>query len=314
MHTPAGYEVVNGVFRPTDWMAVIFNPSFPYRLAHMLAAAFLATCLIIGGTGAYYLLKRKSVEHGRVMVGMAVGLLALLAPAQLVIGDLHGLNTIEHQPRKVAAMEGHWETKQGAPLILFGVPDPEREMNHFEIAIPKLGSMILTHEWDGEVQGLKDWAAEDRPNVPIVFYSFRIMVGIGLVMIALGLIGAVLAWRGRLFQTRWFLRAQTLAMPLGFVAVLAGWFVTEVGRQPFIVQGLMRTNESASPLSGGSVAATLALFAVVYAIVFGTGLFYMIRLGLKGPAVDQGDTPEPQLLGTPKRPLSAVGEPLGPAE
>jgi cytochrome d ubiquinol oxidase subunit I len=309
MQTPAGFEMVDGKFIPTDWMEIVFNPSFPYRFAHMVMAAFLSTALVIGGVGAWYLLRRKSVEHGRVMVAMAVGLLAVLAPAQLVVGDMHGLNTLEHQPRKVAAMEGHWESKAGAPLILFAIPDQDEQTNHFELGIPKLGSMILTHEWDGEIQGLKEWAPEDQPNVPIVFYSFRIMVAIGFLMIAIGLGGAFLAWRRRLFDSRWFLRIQTLAIPLGFVAVLAGWFVTEVGRQPYIVYGLMRTSEAISPVAAGSIFVTLALFVVVYGVIFGAGVFYMIRLARKGPHADQNGTAEPGHA-HPKRPLSAVNDPL----
>ena len=309
MQTPAGYEIVNGKFIPTDWWAIIFNPSFPYRFLHMVMAAFLSTALVVGGVGAWYLLKRKSVQHGRVMVGMAVGLLAILAPAQLMVGDMHGLNTLEHQPRKVAAMEGHWHTVEGAPLILFAIPDQADQTNHFEIGIPKLGSMILTHDWNGEVKGLSEWAHEDQPPVGIVFYSFRIMVAIGFLMIAIGLGGAFLAWRRRLFDSRWFLRVQSLAIPLGFIAVLAGWFVTEVGRQPFVVYGAMRTSEAVSPVAGGSVAVTLALFVVVYGIIFGAGVFYMVRLAMKGPHADQGGTPEPAYA-HPKRPLSAVNEPM----
>jgi cytochrome d ubiquinol oxidase subunit I len=312
MQTPAGFEMADGKFIPTDWWAIVFNPSFPYRLAHMLLAAFLSTALVIGGTGAWYLLKRKSVEHGRIMAGMAIGLLAILAPAQLVVGDLHGLNTLEHQPRKVAAMEGHWETKQGAPLILFALPDQDAQTNHYEIGIPKLGSMILTHDWNGEVKGLAEWAPENQPNVPIVFWSFRIMVAIGFVMIGLGLGGALLAWRRRLFTSAWFLRAQALSIPLGFIAVLAGWFVTEVGRQPYIVYGLMRTSEAVSPIPASSVAITLALFVVVYGIIFGAGVFYMVRLAMRGPHQDQHGGPEPSHA-HPKRPLSAVGEPIASA-
>ncbi|SDG51419.1 cytochrome bd-I ubiquinol oxidase subunit 1 apoprotein [Limimonas halophila] len=311
MQTPAGFELRNGVFYPEDWLAIIFNPSFPYRFVHMLFAAFLSTALVIGGVGAWYLLKRKSVQHGRIMSAMAVGLLAVMAPAQLIVGDLHGLNTQEHQPRKVAAMEGHWESKAGAPLILFAVPDQEAQTNHFEIGIPYLGSMILKHSWTGEVTGLKEWAPEDQPSVGWVFYSFRIMVAIGLVMIALGLIGAFLLWRGKLFQSRRFLRAQASAIPLGFIAVLTGWIVTEVGRQPYIVHGIMRTSEGVTQsLSGGGVLTTLILFGIVYTIIFGAGMFYMIRLAMKGPEADQ--RPEPG--GHPKRPLSAVSDSTAPAE
>ncbi len=311
MQTPAGFELQNGVFYPQDWLSIVFNPSFPYRFVHMLFAAFLSTALIIGGVGAWYVLRGKSVRHGRVMSAMAVGLLAVMAPAQLIVGDLHGLNTQEHQPRKVAAMEGHWETKQGAPLILFAIPDQEEQTNHYEVAIPKLGSMILKHSWDGEVTGLEEWAPKDQPYVPLVFYSFRVMVAIGFAMIGLGLFGAYLLWRGRLFQSRKFLRAQSLAMPLGFIAVLTGWIVTEVGRQPYIVYGVMRTADGVTPsLTGGSVMTTLVAFGLVYAIIFGAGMFYMIRLAVRGPQADQ----QPEHGGHPKRPLSAAGGDAAPAE
>ncbi len=307
MQTPAGFRIAeDGVLHVTDWWEVIFNPSFPYRLAHMVAAAYLTTAFIVAGIGAWYILRERSVAHGRIMLGMGVSMLVWLAPLQLVIGDLHGLNTLKHQPAKVAAVEAHWETQRGAPLVLFAIPDPEAETNHYEIAIPDLGSYVLTHEWDGEVQGLKSFPREDRPNPIIPFFAFRIMVGIGLIMIAVGLVGAFLWLRGQLFTSRWFLRVLVWVSPLGFLAVLAGWFVTEVGRQPWTVYGVLRTADSVSPVPGGGVLTSLILFVLVYGIVFGAGLYYIAKLVRRGPDESPPVTGETDLS---HRPLAAAGNP-----
>ncbi|HXG78811.1 MAG TPA: cytochrome ubiquinol oxidase subunit I [Methyloceanibacter sp.] len=309
MQTPAGYRVdEDGVLHVADWWQVIFNPSFPYRFAHMLTAAYLTTALVVAGIGAWYILRERSVPHGRIMVGMAMSLLVWLAPLQLVIGDLHGLNTREHQPAKVAALEAHWETQRRAPLILFALPDTRAEKNDYEIAIPALGSLILTHDWDGEVKGLKSFPPEDRPNPIIPFFAFRIMVGIGIIMIAAGFTGAVLWLTGRLFTTRWFLRALTWAAPLGFVAVISGWFVTEVGRQPWTVYGILRTADSVSPVPGGSVLASLILFVLVYAVIFGAGLYYIARLVQRGPEATP-PVPEKEEADLSHRPMAAAGNP-----
>ncbi len=284
MQTPQGYRVAeDGVLHVTDWWQVIFNPSFPYRFTHMIAAAYLTTAFVVAGIGSWYILRNRSVPHGRIMIGMGLSIIVWLAPLQLVIGDLHGLNAREHQPAKIAAVEAHWETRRDAPLVLFAWPDTKTESNLYEIAIPKLGSLILTHEWDGEVRGLKSFPPEDRPNPVIPFFSFRVMVGIGFLMIALGFTGAVLWLRGRLFTTRWFLRAMSFATPIGFIAVLAGWFVAEVGRQPWVVYGVLRTADAVSPVPGGSVLTSIILFVIVYGIVFGAGVFYMAQLVRQGP-------------------------------
>lgn len=307
MQTPAGFTVdANGVLHVANWWQVIFNPSFPYRFAHMLAAAYLTTAFIVGGIGAWYMLRGQSVAHGRVMLGMALSLIVWLAPLQMVIGDLHGLNTLKHQPAKVAALEAHWETGSQVPLILFALPDPKAETNHYELAIPKLGSLILTHDWDGVVKGLKSFPPEDRPNPIIPFFAFRIMVGIGLVMIALGVTGAVLWLTGRLYASRWFLNAMLWASPLGFLAVLAGWFVAEVGRQPFTVYGVLRTADSVSPLPGGSVLTSIILFVLAYGVVFGAGLYYMARLVARGP---EAPPPAPEEADLSHRPMAAAGNP-----
>ncbi len=309
MQTPAGFSADEaGVLHVTSWWEVIFNPSFPYRFAHMVAAAYLTTALCVAGIGAMYVLRERSVKHGRIMLGMALCILVWLAPLQAFIGDLHGLNTREHQPAKVAAIEAHWETQRGAPLILFAWPDVKQEKNLFEVAIPKLGSLILAHDWDAEIQGLKAFPPEDRPNPVIPFFAFRLMVAIGLTMIAAGSIGAVLWLMGRLFETRWYLRFLTWIWPLGFVAVLAGWFVTEVGRQPWTVYGILRTADSVSPVPGGKVLTSILLFVLVYGVVFGAGIYYIRRLVQRGPD-ETPAVPEQGEADLSHRPLAAAGNP-----
>ena len=284
MQTPAGYAINEvGQFVPADWVAVIFNPSFPYRLVHMLLAAYLSTAFIVGGTGALHLLRDATLPASRIMFSMAMWMAAIVAPLQIVAGDLHGLNTLEHQPAKVAAMEGHFETHAGAPLILFGWPDMEQERTRYAVEVPKLGSLILTHDWNGTVRGLKEWPREDRPNATIVFWSFRVMVGAGLAMLAVGAWSLALRARKRLYDQPWLLRASVALSPIGIVAVIAGWITTEVGRQPYTVYGLLRTTDSASSIDAAAVGASLAAFAIVYFAVFGAGAFYMLRLMGKEP-------------------------------
>jgi cytochrome d ubiquinol oxidase subunit I len=284
MHTPAGFEMRDGVVHVTSWWDAVFNPSFPYRLAHMVVACFVTTGFAVAGASAWHLLRGHSTAAARHTLSMTLWLLAALVPAQILIGDLHGLNTLEHQPAKIAAMEGHWETRQGAALVLFALPDMAAEENRFELAIPKLGSLILTHDPDGAVRGLKSWPAADRPYVPLVFWSFRVMVGCGLLMLALVLWSLYLRMRGRLFNSALFLRACLACTPLGFVAVLAGWFTTETGRQPWLVQGVIRTAEGLSPaLPGSSVLLSLILYAVAYAIIFGAGIVFILRTVREGP-------------------------------
>jgi len=283
MQTPAGYELREGIFYPANWWDIVFNPSFPYRLVHMVLAAYLTTCFVIGGISAGYLLQQRFVPQARFMLIMTVVFAAIVAPSQLFSGDLHGLNVRDHQPAKLAAMEAHWETRTSAPLILFALPDAEQETNHLEIAVPKLGSLILTHSWDGEVRGLKSFPADERPPVAIVFWAFRIMVGIGVVMLFIGFYGVYLWWRGRLFNTPWFLKLCRLATPAGFVAVLAGWVTAEVGRQPYVVYGLMRTSEASTVVAGGSVVTSLVTFLLVYTVVFSAGIYYLLRLIHNGP-------------------------------
>jgi cytochrome bd ubiquinol oxidase subunit I len=268
----------------------------------MLVAAYLTTSLVVLAVGARYLLAGRHVEEGRTMARMGVGMLAVLAPLQLVIGDFHGLNTAKHQPAKVAAMEAHWDGSRPADLVLFAWPDAKAERNRFEVSIPRGASLIITHDPDGLFPGLKDFAPQDRPPVWPVFVSFRIMVGIGLLMIAMGVIGAWLWWRGRLFDSRWYLRPVGYAWSLGFIAILAGWMVTEIGRQPWVVYGVLRTAQATSPVLTSTVAISLALFVLVYCVVFGVGVLYIRRLLQKGPT-PTSHAAEPTL---PNRPLGAA--------
>jgi cytochrome d ubiquinol oxidase subunit I len=289
MQTPAGFEMTaDGRLYPTNWLEIIFNPSFPYRFVHMVTAAYLTTAFVVGGVGAAYLWGKRHVAHARLMLGMATLMAVFVAPLQLVLGDLHGLNTLKHQPAKVAAMEGIWETERGASLRLFALPDQEAEKNHYEIGIPKLGSLILTHEWEGEVKGLKEWHVDDRPPVVWVFWSFRVMVGLGVLMILIGIVSAIQYFRRRLFEKSWLHAWWILMMPSGFIALLAGWFVTEIGRQPYTAYGVIRTSQSVSPaILGPQVAWSLLAFVVVYTLVFGAGVYYIVKLVRKGVATIQ---------------------------
>jgi cytochrome d ubiquinol oxidase subunit I len=284
MQTPQGFRVgADGLLYPTSWLQVIFTPSFPYRLVHMITAAYLTTAFTVAGIGAFYLWRQRHVQHARVMFGMAMLMAIFVAPLQLVLGDLHGLNTLKHQPAKIAAMEGLWETGRGVPLVLFGWPDQQQETTKYAIEIPKLSSLILTHEFNGEVKGLKAWPADERPPAAWIFWTFRLMVGLGMLMITTGVIAIVLYFTKRLFETRWFQYWCMALTPAGFIAVLAGWFVTEVGRQPWIVQGLLRTTDATSPVMRASIAISLVAFVIVYLFVFGAGSYYILRLIGKGP-------------------------------
>jgi cytochrome d ubiquinol oxidase subunit I len=279
MQTPQGYSIAaNGQFVPEDWFAIVFNPSFPYRLVHMVLAAYLSTAFFVGAVGAWHLLKDNRAGPARAMFSMAMWMAALVAPLQILAGDQHGLNTLEYQPAKIAAIEGHYDTHRGAPLILFGIPDDEAEVTRYQIALPVLGSLILTHHADGEVKGLKEFPRDARPKAALVFWSFRLMVGIGFIMLGLGLWSLFARWRGSLFTDTWLHRASLLMAPSGFVALLSGWITTEVGRQPFTVYGVLKTADSVSPIAAPAVAASLVAFATVYFFVFGLGLFYILRL------------------------------------
>ena len=288
MQTPAGYEIKDGIAFPTDWLAVIFNPSFPYRFAHMLNAAYLTTGFVVLAVGARYLLAGRHVEEGRTMLRMALGLMAILAPLQLFIGDQHGLNTLAHQPIKVAAMEAHWDGSKPGDFDIFAWPDETAGVNRFAISIPHGSSLILTHSWDGLFPGLTSVPASERPPVKNVFFAFRIMLGIGFFMIAAALFGVFRWWRGTLFDARWYLRVMAQCWWIGFVAVIAGWMVTESGRQPWIVEGILRTADATSPVPGATIAISLALFVLAYGVVFSFGIYYINRLIAHGP---QGPMP-----------------------
>jgi cytochrome d ubiquinol oxidase subunit I len=282
MQTPAGYTLNGGIAYPADWVAIIFNPSFPYRLAHMLNASLLTGGFVGIAVGARYLLAGRHGEEARTMLRMAISLTAVLAPLQLIIGDQHAENTLKYQPIKIAAMEGHWDSSKPSDFEIFAWPDENTQSNLYSIALPHVGSLLVTRQWNGLFPGLNDVAAQDRPPVPNIFFGFRIMVAVGMYMIAAAWFGAFLLWRGKLFETRWFLHIVANTWWVGFVAVLAGWIVTESGRQPWIVQGILRTADAASPVPGSSVAVTLALFILVYGVVFSFGTYFINRLLARG--------------------------------
>lgn len=307
MQTPQGHSLAaNGQFVPEDWLAIIFNPSFPYRLVHMVLAAYLTVAFVVAAVSALHLLRDPADKESRRAFSMAMWMALLVTPVQIAAGDLHGINTLEHQPIKVAAMEGHFE-RQGdnQPLALFGIPNEQAGRLDYAIEVPYLGSLILTHTLHEQIAGLNEFPREEWPPVAIVFFSFRIMVAIGFAMLGLGLWGAWARWRGKLHDAPWLHRAAVAMGPAGFVAVLAGWITTEVGRQPYTVYGLLRTADSLAPVDAPAVATSLVAFVVVYFFVFGAGTFYILRmmnrrpdtkkLGLRdGPIRAAGITPAPQ--------------------
>src|SRR5215510_11222031 len=307
MQTPAGYEVVNGQFFAKDWFAVIFNPSFPYRLAHVVVGFFVTTGFVVLGVGAYLVRREPTSAEGRTMLSMTLWLLTILVPLQIFIGDLHGLNTREHQPAKLAAIEARWDTERRVPLTLFAIPSDKAERNYFAIEVPWVGSLILTHNLDGEVKGLKDFPADQRPPVAIPFFAFRVMVGCAVLMLALVVLGGWLRWRGLLYDSTLFLRLSELVGPIGFVAVIAGWFVTEVGRQPWTVYGLLRTAHSVTPsLTGGDVGVSLLSYVAVYLLIYPAGLLLMLRIIRHGPSQIDEEGAEVE-AGRPAAPFVSEG-------
>lgn len=307
MQTPAGYSInANGQFFPEDWLAIIFNPSFPYRFVHMVLAAYLTTAFVVGGTAGWHLLRNNASPAARRMFSMAMWMAVIVAPLQIAAGDIHGLNTLEYQPAKVAAMEGDYETEFGAPLILFGIPDDKAEITRYKIAIPSLGSLILTHRLDGEVKGLKAFDKDKRPPAQIIFYTFRVMVAIGFLMLGVGIWSSIRRWQGQaLYEDRLLHRFVLLMIPSGFIAVLAGWITTEVGRQPYTVYGVLTTAQSISPVSAPAVATSLVAFIVVYFFVYAAGMFYLFRLCRSAP-----DFVNPDIINAP---MKAAGITPGPA-
>jgi cytochrome d ubiquinol oxidase subunit I len=285
MQTPTGYTMAaNGQFLPADWLAIIFNPSFPYRLVHTVFAAYLTTALVVGAVGAWHLLRERTNDGARTMFSMAMGMITVVAPLQILAGDQHGLNTLEHQPVKVMAMEGHFKSyDNGAPLVLFAWPDQAQAKNLYAVEIPKGSSLILKHSLDAPLKGLDTVDRKDWPPVAIVFWAFRVMVGLGTLMLLLALVSLWARVRHRLYDWPLLHRFAIAMGPAGFVAVIAGWVTTEVGRQPFTVHGLLRTADSVSPLQAPAVAVSLLAFIVVYFIVFGAGVFYILRLMSHSP-------------------------------
>ncbi|AKA81007.1 cytochrome D ubiquinol oxidase subunit I [Pseudomonas synxantha] len=314
MQTPQGFSIVDGRVMPLDWFAIVFNPSFPFRLAHMAIAAFVATAFFVGSSAAWHLLRNNDTPAVRKMLSMAMWMALIVAPIQAIVGDAHGLNTLEHQPAKIAAIEGHWENVgDGAtPLVLFGIPDMQAEKTRFAIEVPYLGSLILTHSLDKQIPALKSFPKGDRPNSTIIFFSFRIMAGLGMLMILTGLLGFALRRNGALYRNRLFLRLVLFMGPAGLIAMLAGWITTEVGRQPWVVYGLMRTADAASNHSVTQLSISLALFVLIYFSVFAVGIGYMMKLVRKGPQPHHDHPPQggPGQERTPRRPLSAVTETL----
>lgn len=283
MHTPAGFTVEEGVFFPADWWQIVFNPSFPYRLAHMLTAALLTGAFVVAGVSAWRLLQREQEETSRRAFSLAMGAAAVFSAGQIALGDLHGLQVQRDQPMKVAAMEALWQTRPAAPLVVFALPDMDAEANRYALEIPYAASLILKHDPQGIVLGLDQVAAEQRPHVPTVFFAFRIMVAIGFLLFAVAVVGLVLRLRGTLYSRPWFLRLCIACSPLGLVAVIAGWVATEVGRQPWVVQGMMTTAEAATPLSVDTVAFSLSLYLLLYAALLPVFLYFFGRLVVHGP-------------------------------
>ena len=310
MHTPQGFELRDGIVHATDWWAIVFNPSMPYRFAHMLLASGLTVAFLIAGVSAWRRLigDRSPAVGSTLRFGLGLG--AVLIPLQIFMGDLHGLNTLEHQPAKVAAMEGNWETRGNVPLVLFAIPDQEARENRFEIAIPNMASIILKHDAAGVVQGLNDFVAADgtimHPPVAPVFYSFRVMIGTGVAMLLLGWLGSFLIWRRGVDGLPKPILYATVAMTFsGWIATLAGWYTTEIGRQPWLVNGLMTTKEAVADVPAGMVLATLITYLSIYVMLLGayiTVIFYLARKAAKGDT-----TPDDPRVTKPQ-----VDNPAGP--
>ncbi|MBY7666618.1 cytochrome ubiquinol oxidase subunit I [Vibrio anguillarum] len=278
MHTPAGYEVIEGIVHVTSWKEVIFNPSMPYRLVHMLLASLLTVSFVIAGISAYQFLRNSQLEAAKVGLRVGIILAAIAIPIQIFVGDLHGLNTLKHQPAKIAAMEGVWDTEQGASLLLFAWPDEATRSNHFELGIPKLASLILTHDLDGEIVGLNQFAP-DHPPVKPLFFGFRIMVGIGVLMLLVSWFGAWCLVRKKTLP-KFYLYTVVAMTFSGWVATLAGWYVTEIGRQPWLVSGVLRTSDAVTAIGSGSVVLSLAMYLTIYAVLLVAyihTLFYLAR-------------------------------------
>ncbi len=312
MQTPAGHEIVDGRAVPVDWMEIIFNPSFVYRFPHTVVAAFLTTAFAIAGLSAFMLLRGRRDHAVVTSFSMALWFATIFVPIQIFLGDQQGLNVRDYQPAKLAAMEGHWrnEPGQSVPLILFGIPDEQAEETKYAIEVPHLSSLIITHSWDGTFPGLSEFAADERPPVFLTFWMFRIMVGIGLLMLVVAGISLWLRWKGRLYDARWFHWTCFAMIPSGFIAVTTGWYTAEIGRQPYVVHGLLRTSDALSPISTGEVAGTLIAFVVVYTAVFAAGTYYLFKIMRKGPEIAEEIEAEAEPGMRPKRPFAVPDEAL----
>lgn len=283
MHTPAGFEMINGQAHVTSWFDVIFNPSFPYRMTHMLLASGLTGSFLLAGISAYRWLKRDRTSEVMAALRTGVMVAAVLIPVQILVGDMHGLNTMQHQPAKLAAMEGIWETQKGVPAVLFAIPDKTTQSNHYEISIPKLASFYLTHDWNGEVKGIKEFG-DQHPPVGPVFWAFRIMVGVGILMFAVSWFASYeLKFKTTLSErTAMVLVGMSFS---GWVALVAGWYVTEIGRQPWLVHGVLTTAEAASQVPAGNIALSLAMYLTLYAALLSayvSVVFYLAKKAVSG--------------------------------
>lgn len=276
MQTPQGFKIMNGIFYPINWIDIIFNPSFIYRFVHMTLATYLTAAFVVAGVSSWFLWKKRSPQHSKVMLKMALGFIVIVAPMQIFIGDLHGLNTLKYQPAKVAAMEGLWKDEKGAALTLFGIPDEKTKTMKYAVKIPKMASIILKHDSEAVIQGLDSF--KHSPPMTPVFISFRIMIGIGVMMLATAIMAVILHVKKRLYDSKWFQFWCMAMTPSGFIALLAGWFVTEIGRQPYLVYGHLLTKDAVSNISAEHVLVSLMTFMVVYFIIFGAATFYILRL------------------------------------
>lgn len=294
MHTPAGFEMRDGVAFALDWSEIIFTPSFPYRFSHVMIASGLTVAFLMAGLSAYRILKGDTKQAPRLTLKTAIVMAAVLAPLQALVGDLHGLNTLQHQPQKIAAMEGVWETEKGAPLLLFAIPDEENRTNHWAVGIPNLASLILTHEWDGELKGLNEFVGQHPPVKP-VFFAFRIMVGMGLLMLLIAWICSYLLWRRQTLPTFW-MKALVVMMFSGWLATVAGWYVTEIGRQPYLVQGVLTTAEAVTTTAPGNVVFSLLAYLIVYVSLLWAYIHTLLLIARRSVEVDEFEMRDVSLL------------------
>jgi cytochrome d ubiquinol oxidase subunit I len=298
MQTPAGYTIgADGRFIADDWWAIIFNPSFPYRLVHMTLAAFLGTATLVAGISAWQLLGQSQNSRTRLQFSMALWMVVAFSPLQMIVGDLHGQHSLKVQPQKVAAIEGSWTRPaegEGEPLRVFAIPDMVEQRNFWELAIPRIGSLYLHHDLTSTIAALDEFPIDEIPPVPVVFFAFRVMVGFGLLMTGMGLVSLVLRWRRRLYSARWMFKGCVLMAPAGFLAMLSGWVVTEVGRQPFTIFGLLRTSDSLSSVSRHQVIHSTWIILVFYLLIFGIGFWVLIRTLREPPGEDEVG-PQPSL-------------------